>query len=330
MTHEMIPAAEIEAVTHAALVAHGAADGPARAVADAVRRAEETGNVICGLYYVESYCQQLVSGRVDGHAEPAVNRPRPATVRVDARFGFAQPAFAAGLPVAVEAARANGIAQLAVGHAHTCTSLGYFTEQIARAGLIGIGHTNATPIVAAPGGSKRVIGTNPFAFSVPDGQGGVAMQFDFSTSAVALGRITMAKAAGETISEGWAVDAEGNPTTDPEAALKGALVSAGGHKGWGIGLMVEILAAGMTGGRNSVDVEPLKAVEGGPHDLGQFYILIDPATSPDFGDRLARLSGAIAEDPGARMPGARLAPTDPVAVPADLWAKIAALAAGPA
>lgn len=327
MSKQSIAAAKIEDVTRRALVAHGAAEGPAHAVADAVRRAEETGNVICGLYYVESYCQQLVSGRVDGKADPVVTHPRPGSVHVDAQFGFAQPAFAAGLPTAVAAARQNGIAQLAIGHAHTCTSLGYFTEQIALAGLVGIGFTNATPIVAAPGGSRRIIGTNPFAFSVPDGQGGVAMQFDFSTSAVALGKITMAKAAGERIPEGWAVDADGKPTTDPAAALGGALVSAGGHKGWGIGLMVEVLAAGMTGGLNSVDVAPLKQVEGGPHDLGQFYILIDPATSPDFAARLERLAGAVAEDPGARMPGARLAPKDPIDVPDALWSQILALAA---
>ncbi len=85
-------------------------------------------------------------------------------------------------------------------------------------------------MVAPPGGNQKTIGTNPFAMSVPGKDGGVAMHFDFSTSAVALGKITMAKAAGEKIPLGWAVDAEGQPTTDPEAALKGALVSAGGDK----------------------------------------------------------------------------------------------------
>ncbi len=122
-----------------------------------------------------------------------------------------------------------------------------------------------------PGGKTRVIGTNPIAFSVPDGKGGIAMQFDQSTTTVALGKITMAKAAGQSIPEGWAVDAEGNPTTDPEAALKGSLVSMGGYKGWGFGLMAELLAAGMTGGVLSRDVKPLKAPEGPPHDLGQYY-----------------------------------------------------------
>ena len=184
-------------------------------VAQATAESEALGNRICGLYYLESYCQQLASGRVNGRVEPVVTRPRPGTVQVDGQMGFAQPAFARALPQALEAARETGTVQLAVGHTHTCTSLGYFTAQIARCGLIALGMTNASPIVAPPGGKTRVIGTNPIAFAVPDGQGGIAMQFDQSTTTVALGKITMAKAANEPIPEGWAVDIDGAPTTDP-------------------------------------------------------------------------------------------------------------------
>ena len=310
---------EIEAVTCSSLKKHGASAFSAAEVARAVRKAESVGNRICGLYYVESYCQQLQTGRVKGDVLPDVSSPRPGVVQVDARFGFAQPAFAYGLPVALDTARRAGIASLAVCHAHTCTALGYFTEQIALAGLIGIGFTNASPIVAPPGGKSRTIGTNPIAFSVPDAQGGIAMQFDQSTTTVALGKITMAKAAGEKIPEGWALDAEGNPTTDPAAALGGSLVSMGGYKGWGFGLMAEILAAAMTGSVLSRDVKPLKAPDGAPHDLGQYYILIDPSASSDFDARLAGLADAVAADPGARMPGQGKAAQDPVEVADDVW-----------
>ena len=316
---------EIETTVTRALTRHGADDWQAGEVARAVRLAEARGNKICGLYYVESYCQQLATGRVNGTVEPVVEKARAAAIRVDAGFGFAQPAFMKALPVAIEAARENGVATLAVCHAHTCTSLGYFTEAIARSGMVALGFTNATPIVAAPGGSKRIIGTNPFAFSVP-GEKGVAVQFDFSTSAVALGKITMAKAAGESIPLGWTVDQDGAPTTDPEAALKGALVSAGGHKGWGMGVMVEVLAAAMTGGTNSIDVAPLKAPEGAPHDLGQFYILMDPSTSPDFADRMNRLIEVVAMDPAARLPGSALSEPSEVDVAEGVWELIQTLA----
>lgn len=317
---------DIETRTTAALIRHGAAPWIAAEVARAVRAAESIGNRICGLYYLESYCQQLRSGRVNGTVEPEVTQPRPAAIMVDARMGFAQPAFARGIDSAAAAARDNGVASLAIGHAHTCTSLGYFTEQIARRGLIGLGMTNASPIVAAPGGKTRVIGTNPIAFSVPDGQGGLAMQFDQSTTVVALGKITMAKAAGQPIPLGWALDAEGNPTTDPEAALGGSLVSIGGAKGWGFGLMAELLAAGMTGGVVSRDVKPLKAPDGPPHDLGQYYLLMDPDLSGAFFDRLAQVAEAATTDPGARMPGQGKRSCDSVTVPDALWAQVCDLA----
>ena len=143
---------EIESTVQTALLRHGAGKFSAAEVARAVARAEATGNRICGLYYLESYCLQLRSGRVRGNVRPVVSKPRPSAIYVDAKMGFSQPAFAQGLAPALDAAREYGLASLAIGHAHTCTSLGYFTEQIAQAGLIGIGFTNASPIVAPPGG----------------------------------------------------------------------------------------------------------------------------------------------------------------------------------
>lgn len=321
-----IDIADIETVTREALLAHGASESVAATMADAVRWAEARDNRICGLYYLESYCQQLVTGRVKGDAIPRPGHPRPGVVEVDAGYGFAQPAFAAGLSDAIAAARTNGLASLLIRHAHTCTALGWFTEAIAREGLIGFGVTNASPIVAPPGGKTPVIGTNPMSFAVPDGAGGIAMLFDQSTTTVALGRITMAKAAGEPIPEGWAVDVNGAPTTDPEAALAGSLCSVGGYKGWGLGLMVEILAAGLAGGTPSRNVKPLKAPEGAPHDLGHSFLLIDPGIRPDFHAMVAGLTEAVSADDGARLPGQGKRLRDRVEVPDTLWTATCALA----
>ena len=321
--------AEIETLSRQALIAHGAAPWQAGCVARAVARAEETGNVICGLYYLESYCVQLQTGRVDGRVEPVVATPRSGAVTVEARHGFAQPAFERGLPWAVGAARACGIATLAVRQSHTCTSLGFFTEQVAAHGLIGIGFTNASAIVAGPGGRTPVLGTNPIAFTVP-GADGPAMHADFSTAAVALGKITRAKAAGEPIPPGWAVDSAGNPTTDPEAALSGALVSAASYKGWALGLLVEVMAAGLTGSRGSREVKGLKLPDGPPHDLGQSYVLIDPATHDgDLPAAIARVTEALRDDPDVRIPGANRVLHDPVAVSPQMRNTLRALAEGP-
>ncbi|MEM7224512.1 MAG: Ldh family oxidoreductase [Pseudomonadota bacterium] len=323
-----ISLSDLEAQTKLALQRHGADEWIAVEVAKAVRKAEATGNVICGLYYLESYCQQLTTGRVKGNVDPEVSRPKPACVKVDAKFGFAQAAFAKGLPDAIETARALGTCSLAICHAHTCTSLGYFTEQIAEAGFIGIGFTNASAAVSPPNGKSAVLGTNPIAMAVPARGGGVAFQFDQSTSAVALGKITMAAAANEKIPLGWAVDSDGNPTNDPKKALSGSLVSSGGHKGYGFGLMAEILAAGLTGSVNSLDVKGLKVPAGEPHNLGQFYFLIDPTaiSGEAFWERLKRLTDAVEEQENARLPGANRVLPDSVTLDEELWNAVQALA----
>ncbi len=320
---------DIEAASIAALIKHGALEWIAVEVSRAVRKAEATGNLICGLYYLESYCTQLTSNRVNGTVEPLISRPKNAIVKADAGFGFAQPAFSRALPEALAVVKEAGTCSLAICHSHTCTSLGYFTEQIAEAGLLGIGFTNASAVVSPPGGNKAVLGTNPIALSVPAREGGLAFQFDQSTSAVALGKITMAAAAGETIPKGWAVDEAGEPTTDPNAALKGSLVSTGGYKGYGFGLMAEVLAAAITGSVNSLDVKGLKLPEGPPHDLGQFYFLLDPtAISGDaFWDRLARLSDAVDEQDNARLPGTNRLIPDSVEIDTALWSLAQSLSA---
>ena len=173
-----------------------------------------------------------------------------------------------------------------------------------------------------------MLGTNPMAMAVPARDGGVAFQFDYSTSAVALGKITMAAAAGESIPVGWAVDAEGNDTTDPKKALEGSLVSAGGYKGYGLGLMVEVLAGALTGSLLSTEIPPLKAPEGPHHDIGQFYLVIDPASfaGDGFWDRLDAIGAAVDAQPGARLPGSRRADVTSVELEDSVWQSIQALA----
>lgn len=325
-----IELARIQAKTTQALMAHGASEKNALSVARAVREAEARGNLICGLYYLESYCVQLQTGRVDGQAHPVVTHPRPGTVQVDAKQGFAQPAFDAGLDQAVGAALANGVAGFSIHHSHTCTSMGYFTEALARRGLIALGMTNAPACVAPPGGSRPVLGTNPISFAVPDGSGGVGLLFDQSTSATAIGKVRVAAAAGEPIPEGWAVDGQGHPTTDATAALKGSLLSAGGYKGFGFGLMAELLAGALTGSVLSTQAAPLKTPEGPPHDLGQFYLLVDPeAYDGRFMGQLQALADAVEQQPGARIPGRNKVLPHCVGVDAALWDRVLELADGP-
>ena len=321
---------EVEALTEKALTSHGASVWIAKSVARAVRTAEAKGNLICGLYYLESYCSQLITGRVNGTVEPIVTLPKAASIHVDAKFGFAQAAFERAMPLTIETAVKTGTCSLAISHSHTCTSLGYFTEQIAKSGFIGIGFTNASAVVSPPGGNKAILGTNPIAMAIPSKNGDIAFQFDQSTSAIALGKITMAASAGEVIPLGWAVDSNGNDTTDPNKALKGSLKSSGDYKGWGFGLMTEVLAAAFTGSVNSLDVKGLKLPEGKPHNLGQCYLILDPNTHGNsFFDRIDRIINAVAEQEGTRLPGSNFIMPEFVKIERKILDQLNKLSKGP-
>ncbi|MDA8760533.1 Ldh family oxidoreductase [Amylibacter sp.] len=321
---------EVEALTEKALTSHGASVWIAKSVARAVRTAEAKGNLICGLYYLESYCSQLITGRVNGTVEPIVTLPKAASIHVDAKFGFAQAAFERAMPLTIETAVKTGTCSLAISHSHTCTSLGYFTEQIAKSGFIGIGFTNASAVVSPPGGNKAILGTNPIAMAIPSKNGDIAFQFDQSTSAIALGKITMAASAGEAIPLGWAVDSYGNDTTDPNKALKGSLKSSGDYKGWGFGLMTEVLAAAFTGSVNSLDVKGLKLPEGKPHNLGQCYLILDPNTHGNsFFDRIDRIINAVAEQEGTRLPGSNFIMPEFVKIERKILDQLNKLSKGP-
>tara|TARA_X000000368_G_scaffold396620_1_gene365056 strand:- start:1192 stop:1821 length:630 start_codon:yes stop_codon:yes gene_type:complete len=200
--------------------------------------------------------------------------------------------------------------------------MGYFTSQIARQGLVGIGATNAPACVSPPGGNKPMLGTNPISMSVPSENNGIGFQFDQSTSAIAIGKIRVAAANGDQIPEGWAVDKDGNPTTDPKEALEGSLLSSGGYKGFGFGLMAEILSSALTGSLSSADAPALKTTEGAPHDLGQSYILIDPDFNGEkdhFYKQLDKLSNLISSQPNARLPGTKKNNSKEVQIDKDLW-----------
>jgi len=149
-------------------------------------------------------------------------------------------------------------------------------------------------------------------------------------SAIALGKITMAEAAGEQIPLGWAVDVDGNDPTDPKAALEGSMLSAGGHKGYGLGLMVEVLAAALTASTMSVDIAPLKTPEGPHHDIGQFYLLIDPASysGDGFWDTIDALGAQLDDQPDARLPGSDSTLPHVAVVDAAVWDSTLALTGG--
>jgi (2R)-3-sulfolactate dehydrogenase (NADP+) len=334
MTNVLMTLDEINALALAALVAAGATQEQAKPLAAAVAAAEADGIASHGLAYVPTYCEHLRCGKVDGKATPDVGRPKPSLIVVDAKSGFAHPAIDAGFAQLIPLAQEMGIAGLAIRNSYNCGVLGYHTERLAAAGLLGLGYTNAPASIAPFGGRKAVVGTNPFAIAAPDGKGGVAISIDQSASVIAKSEVMRKKRAGSSIPEGWAFGPDGLPTTDPDVALKGTMAPSGGYKGFGAGLMVELLAAAASGAVLALDASPFSGTAGGPPRTGQFFIAIDVATSSGgaFAERAARLVEAIAAQDGAHIPGskrkaARVKAGGGVAVSADLVQQIRDLAA---
>lgn len=324
---------QIESLAHTTLQAAGATPAQAAPLAAAIAAAERDGIASHGLAYLPTYCEHLRCGKVDGKAVPDVAQTRPALLTVDAKSGFAHPAIDAGFERLIPLARQTGLAGMAVRNSYNCGVLGYHVERLASAGLLGMGFTNAPASIAPYGGKKAVIGTNPFAIAAPDGQGGVAISIDQSASVIAKSEVMRRKRAGTSIPEGWAFGPDGAPTTDPDVALKGTMAPSGGYKGFGAGLMVELLAAAASGAVLGLDASPFSGPAGGPPRTGQFFIAIDAgASSGDaFDSRVTRLVEAIAAQEGARVPGgarkaARQRASNGVAVSADLLAQIKTLA----
>ncbi|TFL16775.1 Ldh family oxidoreductase [Jannaschia formosa] len=296
---------EIEALAFDALTAAGTTEANARPLARATARTEAEGIASHGLAYIPTYCEHVRCGKVDGAATPVVTRPAPSMIRVDAATGFAHPAIEAGLPPLIEAACETGVAALAIRESYNCGVLGLHTARIAEAGLTALGFTNAPASIAPSGGSTPVVGTNPISLAVPDGAGGAAILIDQSASAIAKSEVMKHAREGKPIPEGWALDPEGRPTTDAELGLKGSMAPAGGYKGVGLALIVETMAAAMTGAVLGRDASPFSGPAGGPPRTGQFFLAIDPGASG--GDaawtRLRALAEAVRAQPGARLPG---------------------------
>jgi (2R)-3-sulfolactate dehydrogenase (NADP+) len=325
---------EINRLALSALLAAGSTKLQAEPLAAAVTAAEADGIASHGLAYVPTYCDHLRCGKVDGKAVPVVAKPKPALITVDAMSGFAHPAIDAGFKALVPLAREFGIAGMAIRNSYNCGVLGYHTERLASAGLLGLGYTNAPASIAPFGGRKAVIGTNPFAIAAPDGKGGAAISIDQSASVIAKSEVMRRKRAGTSIPEGWAFGPDGETTTDPDIALKGTMAPSGGYKGFGAGLMVELLAAAASGAVLAMDASPFSGTAGGPPKTGQFFVAIDVATSSggEFGQLVTKLVEAIGAQPGAHVPGAkrkdaRVRAASGVGVSTDLVTQIQALAA---
>lgn len=296
---------EIELLAADALVRSGASALQAGATARSIRDAEAEGIRNVGLGYLPTYCLHVRCGKVVGDAVPTLSDPAGATLRVDAAHGFCHPAFELALEPFAGLVGECGVGVLAIGRSYSAGVLGWMVDLLARRGLVALGFANSSPLVAPFGGATARLGTNPLAFAAPR-SGGDPLVVDMATSATAYVNILQAAEEGREIPLGWGVDEHGAPTTDPAAALRGTVAPLGGAKGFGLGLLVELLAAGLGGGNFGIEASSFGDEHGGPPGVGQLFVAIDPERlAPGFTERIEGLFAVLCSEPGVRLPGDR-------------------------
>lgn len=306
MAIRTLPLAEAQDLVAHALVANRTSATNARAVARALVLAEADGQKGHGFSRLADYAAQARRGKVDGAAVPEACCTAPAVVAVDARHGFAYPALDLAIERSVPLARAQGVALAGVHRSHHCGAVSLVVERLADADLAGLMFADTPSAIAPWGGRRALFGTNPIGCAFPwPGRDPVVV--DFSPSKVARGRILTAQQRGEPIPRDWALDAEGQPTTKPDVALAGTTLPIGKAKGAALALMVEALAAGITGARFAFEASSFLDADGASPGTGQLPIAIDPKAlgSERVLDHLAGLFGAVADEAGARLPGRR-------------------------
>ncbi|QXI26982.1 Ldh family oxidoreductase [Pseudomonas vanderleydeniana] len=286
---------------------HGTSPEVAQVLAENCAGAERDGAHSHGVFRIPGYVSTLASGWVDGRAVPVVEDVAPGFVRVDAANGFAQPALAAARELLLEKVRSAGIAVLAIRNSHHFAALWPDVEPFAYEGLVALSVVNSMTCVVPHGAERPLFGTNPIAFAAPRA-GADPIVFDLATSAMAHGDVQIAARKGEHLPAGGGVDREGRPTCDPKAILDGgALLPFGGHKGSALSMMVELLAAALTGGNFSFEFDWSQHPGAKTPWTGQLIIVIDPARSAgrDFAERSQSLVTQMQGVGLQRLPGDR-------------------------
>ncbi len=296
-------AAQATDLAERACRAAGASEGAARSLARAIVAAEMQGRSTAGFSHLLDYLAAFREGRIDGAAEPRLTSPAPALIACDARGGIGQLGFDRAFDDLRGRAETYGIALFAQCGSYTTGELGDYARRLAGAGLVALAATNGPALMTVAGAKAPVYCTNPIAFAAPLDVG-PPLLIDQATSATAFVTLRRYAEAGEALQPGWAIDAEGRETTDPRAALRGALLAFGGARGANVALMVEVLAAGLTGANWSLDAPPFDRGGRSP-GAGLLVAAIAPRLiAPDFPKRLRlqleRLAGLGVHIPGRR------------------------------
>ncbi|MFH1241084.1 MAG: Ldh family oxidoreductase [Pseudomonadota bacterium] len=219
--------------------------------------------------------REIRAGMIDPTADISIVNRNSSTLLVDARRGLGPVSGFQSMKEAIELCRQTGLGGVSTYNCNHFGAASFYGFQAVREDFIGMTFGNATPRVAPYGGREGVHGTNPMSFVIPAGKH-PPLAVDFATSASSAGKIGQILKKGGTIPDGWALDRDGNPTTDPEKALEGILLPMAGHKGYGLGLIVDILTGALAGSYCGKEVPPLKDLTT-PYGCSSFMLVLDPA-----------------------------------------------------
>jgi (2R)-3-sulfolactate dehydrogenase (NADP+) len=298
---------ELAALATRALESAGAGAGMAGVTAQALVAADAQGLASHGVVRVPQYAAHLRLGRVDGKAVAKVVRARGGAVLVDAADGLAFPGCALAIAEAIARAREHGVAFAAVTNSHHFGAAAHHIEPVAAEGMVGVAFGNSPSAMPAWGGRHAIFGTNPIAAVFPR-RSVPPLVVDLSLSEVARGKLMVAAREGKPIPPGWALDKDGNPTTDPKAGLEGMMLPAGGVKGAMLALVVELLCCALTGAHMGFEADTFFSEAGNRPKIGQAFLVIDPgalAGHDVFHERVETLVATMLRDPDVRLPGAR-------------------------
>jgi ureidoglycolate dehydrogenase (NAD+) len=275
------------------LEAVGTPAEPAAIVGRSLTAAELRGVSSHGVSRLPAYLRRVQAGLIKPAAEPAIVAESPASVTIDGGAGFGHAVGWHGMGLAMARAATEGIGAAAVRNSTHFGIAGFFAERAAADGLIGIATSNGAALMAPPGTRARVLGTNPISIAIP-APGDAPIVLDMATSTAALGKILLARDAGTPIPGDWALDQDGNPTTDPAVAASGLLTPLGGHKGFGLALALEVLSAGLSGAAAGPDAGSMYRTWERPENLGHWFLAIDPKAFAGIDAFLGTVAGLAA------------------------------------
>jgi len=306
----LIPVAWLQECVQDIFETAGIDPAGARAVAESLVAADMRGVASHGTMLVPMYVDRLLRGSVsrESHAVPVVDAGAVAVL--DGRRALGQITSDQAMGLAVQKARQYGVGAVAVRNAFHFGGAFRYVEHAAEHRCIGIAAANTRPLMPAPGGSTAVVGNNPIAFGIPV-EGQAPLILDMALSEAALGKIRLAAAEGRPVPATWATDSEGTPTTDAAAALAGMLLPAGGHKGFGLALIVDMLTGVLSGGAFGSQVRGLYADVSVPNDCAHFFLALDTDSfggTDEFARRAADLAAEVLASPPADGIGPVLLP----------------------